>query len=79
MQFDQFALITAAAVAGLGAALLPSYLIEAELDRGQLCRIARAPTGGASAYHLAEPLGAAKRETAQFVAWLRRQVPRRGA
>jgi len=79
MQFDQFALITAAAVAGLGAALLPSYLIEAELDRGQLRRIARAPTGGASAYHLAEPLGAAKRETAQFVAWLRRQVPRRGA
>lgn len=36
MMFDQFATMAQGAVAGFGLALLPTFLIEAELRRGEL-------------------------------------------
>jgi len=78
MQFDQFSLMIAACVQGLGAALLPSYLIEEELDSGTLSQVASAPSSQMGSYHIATPLGASRTEARIFIDWLRRQVPRRG-
>ncbi|QYX55572.1 LysR family transcriptional regulator [Roseovarius sp. SCSIO 43702] len=79
MQFDQFSLMISACVQGLGAALLPSYLIEEELDSGALDCVARASSVRSGSYHIATPLGADRPETRAFVEWIIRQVPRRAA
>ncbi|CAH2598975.1 LysR family transcriptional regulator [Rhodovastum atsumiense] len=56
MLFDQFAAATQAAVAGLGIALLPTFLIAEELQRGDLVLAGAEMRGGAEAYYLAVPL-----------------------
>jgi DNA-binding transcriptional LysR family regulator len=53
MLFDQFAAIAEAAVAGLGAALLPRFLIDRELREGTLVPASDAPPLETSGYHLA--------------------------
>ncbi|ESQ86645.1 LysR family transcriptional regulator [Asticcacaulis sp. AC460] len=59
MLFDQFATVAQVARAGLGVALLPTFLIEEELKAGQLVRALDLPDGGemknAEAYYLAWP------------------------
>lgn len=79
MLFDQFSLMISAALQGLGAALLPVYLIEDELSQGSLCAVAAVGSPLEASYHIATPLGGTSREAASFVSWLRRQVPRRRA
>lgn len=54
MLFDQFSTITEAAVCGLGAALLPTLLIEAELASGALVPVG-ATLENAGCYYLAWP------------------------
>jgi LysR family glycine cleavage system transcriptional activator len=76
MLIDQFATAAQAATAGMGVALLPAFLIEAELERGDLVEAvddgAMTSTGH---YYLAWP---AKRATYPplhaFRVWLRQQV-----
>lgn len=75
MQFDQFSLMIAACAQGLGAALLPGYLIEDEMDSGVLDLVARAPSARMGSYHIATPVGAPRPATRAFVDWLTRQVP----
>lgn len=77
MRMDQFAMVISAACAGLGAALLPTYLIEAELASGQLVSFGEGPRAEGEAYWLATPSGAANPLVAVFSAWLARQVSRR--
>lgn len=79
MLFDQFSLMISAALQGLGAALLPVYLIEDELGQGSLRSVAAVGSPQEASYHIATPLGGTSREAASFVSWLRRQVPRRRA
>lgn len=58
MLFDQFAVASQAAISGLGVALLPRFLIETELERGDLVE-AIAPTQAiesAERYYLAWPM-----------------------
>ncbi len=59
MLFDQFATVAQVARAGLGVALLPTFLIEEELKTGQLVRALDLPGGAemknAEAYYLAWP------------------------
>ncbi len=59
MLFDQFATVAQVARAGLGVALLPTFLIEEELRTGQLVRALDLPKGcemkNAEAYYLAWP------------------------
>jgi LysR family glycine cleavage system transcriptional activator len=57
MLIDQFAVAAQAAIAGLGVALLPDFLIEAELARGDLVAAVDLPLPSTEAYHLAWPLG----------------------
>lgn len=55
MHFEQFSSAAQAAVAGLGVALMPVFLIKAELDRNLLVPAIDHPTKSASAYYLATP------------------------
>lgn len=55
MQVDQFSLMIQAAVSGLGIALLPDYLAQAEIAEGRLVPILRQAVAGHGAYWLAWP------------------------
>lgn len=71
MLFDQFAPMVEAAAAGLGAALLPRFLISRELDQGLL--VPAIENGGidTSGYHLAYPPDRASYPPLKtFRAWL---------
>lgn len=58
MLFDQFAVAAQAAISGLGVALLPRFLIETELERGDLVEaVAQTqPIESAERYYLAWPM-----------------------
>ena len=71
MAFEQFSIIAQAAVAGLGVALLPKFLIQSELDRKELVVVLNMPTKSEAGYYLVTP--ADKSEHAPVVAlreWL---------
>ena len=76
MLFEQFSIIIQAAVAGIGAALLPIFLIQSELDRGELVIIQDIPLqSSSSAYYLVTPID--KSEYAPVVAfrnWLLQMI-----
>ncbi|MCA3262682.1 MAG: LysR family transcriptional regulator [Telmatospirillum sp.] len=54
-RFDQFGMIAEAAVAGLGIALVPRFLVEAELSSGRLVALDAKPTESDSAYWFVIP------------------------
>lgn len=54
-RFEQFAMIAQAAVSGLGAALLPSFLVEAEIASGALVVLFPQALTSADAYYLVYP------------------------
>jgi DNA-binding transcriptional LysR family regulator len=53
--FDQFDAMAAAAKAGLGVALLPSFLFQDEIGRGELLPLLEKPTPSENSYHLVWP------------------------
>ena len=73
-RFDQFAMLIAGAVAGLGVAILPSYLIEAELESGALQAIDQADDMTDSAYYVATPKGQRNEAAQQFSNWVAKQA-----
>lgn len=54
-RFEQFSMIAQAAVSGLGAALLPSFLVEAEIASGALIVLFPQALTSSDAYYLAYP------------------------
>ena len=75
MVFEQLSIIAQAAVAGLGAALLPRFLIQSELERGELVVITELPLQDSSGYYLVTPVE--KSDYAPVVAlrtWLLKMV-----
>lgn len=71
MHFEQFATTAQAAAAGLGVAMLPTLLVEAELGRGDLVPALARPHRGARAYYLVHPGGrGAYPPFAAFRRWL---------
>nr|WP_240989619.1 LysR family transcriptional regulator [Salipiger mangrovisoli] len=71
--FDEFALSIEAVKAGLGVALLPRYLIEAELERGELRVILDAPQSTEQAWYIVTPEGRGEKAAA-FSEWVLGQV-----
>jgi LysR family glycine cleavage system transcriptional activator len=55
MLFDQFATATQAAISGMGIALLPQFLFQPELDRGDLVMAVDCPMENDNAYYLSWP------------------------
>ena len=60
-RYEQFSMSAAAAACGMGIALVPSLLIEAELARGELVVANPLPVPGARYYYWVAPQGAAVR------------------
>ncbi|MBT5186931.1 MAG: LysR family transcriptional regulator [Kordiimonadaceae bacterium] len=55
MVLEQFAMVTQAAVAGLGVAMLPHFLIQTELERGELQVLINEPLRNNAGYYLVTP------------------------
>lgn len=72
--FDQFSLIIAAAVAGLGVAILPTYLIEDELRTESLIQIHAIPDIFGRSYFIATPIGSSNPVAREFSTWIRKNV-----
>ncbi|MGO1118817.1 LysR family transcriptional regulator [Rhodovibrionaceae bacterium A322] len=75
MQFEQYTLVSQAAVAGLGVALLPEFLVRSELERGDLiCPLDR-PIESEQAYYLVIPKDRSDSPPVQlFKTWLLNQI-----
>ncbi|EPR23178.1 hypothetical protein L905_08635 [Agrobacterium sp. TS43] len=74
-RFDQFSMLTAAAVAGLGVALLPTYLVEHEVRSGALAPITDAPMSTENAYYIVRPEQKQTHPNADlFQQWLESEV-----
>ncbi len=77
-RFDQFSMIIEAAIAGLGIALLPRYLIEQELDAGVLAVMVDKPMQTENSYYVVAPEAKQALPLIQnFTAWLLDQVAER--
>ena len=69
-RFDQFSMIIAAASASLGAALLPSYLIEKEIGAGELVQLGEREVNTANSYYIVSAAGDSNPDVATFARWL---------
>ena len=76
-QFGQFSMIISGAIAGLGAALLPSYLIENELSEGHLVIVSDVKLTTENKYYVVTPKGAQSEAVQCFVDWIHELVPSR--
>ncbi len=74
MQFDQFSMITAAANASLGAALLPSYLIEKELANRDLVCLSKTPLLTENKYFVVTPSGNENPQVNKFIQWIKSEI-----
>lgn len=75
MLVDQFAVAAQAAIAGLGVALLPTFLIEAELARRDLVLAVNKPMESADNYYLAWPINRENYPPLQaFRQWIKQEA-----
>ena len=71
MMFDQFATMQQAAIHGMGAALLPEFLITRDLAEGRLVPLFGPPIRALGSYYLVRPHDRPKRAPlTSFIAWL---------
>lgn len=73
-RFDQFSMLIAGAIAGLGVAILPTYLIERELASGDLQQVGQVAPSPDEGYFMVTPVGKSSELTRAFCDWLKRQV-----
>ncbi|WP_180218909.1 LysR family transcriptional regulator [Rhizobium rhizogenes] len=75
LRFDQFSMLISAAMAGLGVALLPTYLIEDELASGRLTPFVNQPMQTENGYYIVCPeQKSTLRVAVQFQEWLLREI-----
>ncbi|MBT7582332.1 MAG: LysR family transcriptional regulator, partial [Kordiimonadaceae bacterium] len=55
MVLEQFSMVSQAAIAGMGVAILPHFLIETELERGELEILMSIPLENSAGYYLITP------------------------
>lgn len=75
-RLDQFSMLISGAIAGLGVAILPTYLIESELASGDLRTVGSVAALPDERYFIATPLGQRSDLAKVFGDWLKRQVRR---
>lgn len=76
-RFDQFSMVIEAAASGMGVALLPRYLIEAELASGRLQVVFDLPLTTDNSYYIATPEGRQDNMLVRaFQTWLLSEVSR---
>ena len=68
--FDQFNMIIAATLASLGSALVPTYLIETELENGSLVKLGDAVVNTENNYYLVTPLGQQNSNVGRLQQWM---------
>lgn len=73
-RYELFSMLAVAAAHGLGVALMPPLLIEAELGRGDLVVACARPLRGERGYYLISPAQAQPPVLSAFDHWLRSQV-----
>ena len=73
-RYELFSMIAVAATMGLGVALMPPMLIEAEMERGDLVIACPRPQRGERAYYLVTPAQPAAPVLTAFSAWLGRMA-----
>lgn len=69
-RYELFSMQAAAAIAGLGVALMPTLLVQDELTRGALVVACPRPLKAQRAYYLVQPEGAEREALTRFKAWL---------
>lgn len=69
-RYELFSMLAVAATCGLGVALIPPLLIEAELARGELVVTCNRPLQGERAYYLVSPAHVQSPVLAAFSQWL---------
>jgi DNA-binding transcriptional LysR family regulator len=75
MRFEQFSNVAQACIAGLGIALMPTFLIETELETRQLVRAYDHSVRSTSSYYLVRPLAKVSYPpVVAFSGWLLEQV-----
>ena len=67
--YDQFAMVAAAAAAGMGTALLPRFLVEQQLQERKLVLLFDLPLDTASAYYIVLPEGTPRKTASDFADW----------
>ena len=72
--FDQFSMIIAGAVASLGAALIPTYLIERELQAGLLVRLGEPTVTTKNSYYLVTPSNRKNDQVDLLCDWMKNSV-----
>lgn len=76
MLFDQFATLTQGAIHGMGAALIPTFLIQRELAEGRLIPIFGQSVPALGSYYLVWPNNAPERAPLRSLRlWLQSEVP----
>ena len=75
--YDQWSMVIAAAVAGLGAGLVPQYLIEEELAKGALVTLSDISLPTQNTYYIVTPAGTSNPLVHRFNTWVRSKVTRR--
>ena len=73
-RYELFSMLAVAATHGMGVALMPPMLIEAELASGELVVACARPLRGERAYYLISPAQAQPPVLAAFARWLQDMV-----
>lgn len=70
-QFDQFSMLISGAIASLGIALLPKYLIENELQNGSLVCLSNAGLKTNNSYFVVTAVGSNQVHIEDFIQWIK--------
>lgn len=69
--FDEFTMIIAAATVSMGAGLIPSYLIEAEIDSGKLVALSQDGMQTSNSYFMVTPKGKPNQSAQALSDWMK--------
>ncbi|WP_119967172.1 LysR substrate-binding domain-containing protein [Simplicispira lacusdiani] len=78
-RYELFLMQVAAAISGLGVALMPTLLVQAELASGELVVACPRPVRGERSYYLVQPAQPERPALSVFKEWLLRQAEPMGA